>query len=271
MPMSKSKASRSVRMLRAWCPRATSSDTCRSCPSARTLPPSNSTTCWSRRGRSAAHRLRAQRRAIGPAHAPFPHRGGSHDHARRQPAVRRRGTRHCRTARAPASGHLPTAVLPSRSRTAWSRTGPSPSSVPIPRAAHPPYRFADASELHRPANPDSEYGLLLSAGAQRMLDPAAAGPLGRRHDLRGLAAPLRRHVHAGRRRRTVSPARPVPPFARRLRTAHHRTQEGAARNPGTAGIGPRRVQGGAHSSARFRKVRRCACGRASGPIPPSGW
>jgi len=35
----------------------------------------------------------------------------------------------------------------------------------------PPYRFADPRELHHPTNPDSEYGLLHSTGAQRMLLP----------------------------------------------------------------------------------------------------
>ncbi len=35
----------------------------------------------------------------------------------------------------------------------------------------PPYRFADPNELYRTANPHSEYGLLFSAGAQRMLIP----------------------------------------------------------------------------------------------------
>jgi hypothetical protein len=35
----------------------------------------------------------------------------------------------------------------------------------------PPYRFADPSELYRTANPHSDYGLLFSAGAQRMLLP----------------------------------------------------------------------------------------------------
>lgn len=35
----------------------------------------------------------------------------------------------------------------------------------------PPYRFADPRELHSPANPDSEYGLLHSTGAQRMFVP----------------------------------------------------------------------------------------------------
>ncbi|MEW6299739.1 MAG: hypothetical protein AB1671_18760 [Thermodesulfobacteriota bacterium] len=34
-----------------------------------------------------------------------------------------------------------------------------------------PYRFADPRELHRPTNPDSEYGLVFSAGAQRMFVP----------------------------------------------------------------------------------------------------
>jgi len=34
-----------------------------------------------------------------------------------------------------------------------------------------PYRIADALELHRPANPSSEYGLLHSSGAQRLLIP----------------------------------------------------------------------------------------------------
>lgn len=35
----------------------------------------------------------------------------------------------------------------------------------------PPYRFADASQLHRTNNPDTEYGLLLSTSAQRLLLP----------------------------------------------------------------------------------------------------
>ena len=48
--------------------------------------------------------------------------------------------------------------------------------IPLIRAnptggAVAPYRFADASELHHLNNPDSEYGLLHSSGAQRMLIP----------------------------------------------------------------------------------------------------
>jgi hypothetical protein len=35
----------------------------------------------------------------------------------------------------------------------------------------PAYRFADASQLHRTANPDTEYGLLLSTSSQRLLLP----------------------------------------------------------------------------------------------------
>jgi hypothetical protein len=46
--------------------------------------------------------------------------------------------------------------------------------IPLIRAnpvgtVSPPYRFADPRELYRPANPDSEYGLLFAADAQRML------------------------------------------------------------------------------------------------------
>lgn len=67
----------------------------------------------------------------------------------------------------------------------FSRRGPSEPEphrldpnrpIPLIRAnpvggVVPPYRFADPSELYRTANPHSDYGLLFSAGAQRMLLP----------------------------------------------------------------------------------------------------
>jgi hypothetical protein len=48
--------------------------------------------------------------------------------------------------------------------------------IPLIRAnlsggINPPYRIADASELYRPSSPQSEYGLLQSSGAQRLLIP----------------------------------------------------------------------------------------------------
>jgi len=44
------------------------------------------------------------------------------------------------------------------------RANPTGGVIPL-------YRFADPRELHRPTNPDSEYGLLHSTGAQRMFVP----------------------------------------------------------------------------------------------------
>jgi hypothetical protein len=57
----------------------------------------------------------------------------------------------------------------------WRRLDPN-QPLPLIRAnsaaqAPQPYRVADASELHRPSSPHTEYGLLHSSGAQRLLIP----------------------------------------------------------------------------------------------------
>ena len=76
-----------------------------------------------------------------------------------------------------------TPELPNAGQWSFTYRGPSEPEphrlepnrpIPLIRAdpvgaVSPPYRFADPRELHRPANPDSEYGLLFSADAQRML------------------------------------------------------------------------------------------------------
>ncbi|MBA3356192.1 MAG: hypothetical protein H0U18_09710 [Pyrinomonadaceae bacterium] len=79
-----------------------------------------------------------------------------------------------------------TTELPGAGQWTFAYRGPSETEphrleadrpIPLIRAnpasggVVPPYRFADPRELHRPNNPDSEYGLLHSTDAQRMLVP----------------------------------------------------------------------------------------------------
>lgn len=136
-------------------------------------------------------------------------------------------------------------------------------------AVSSPYRFADPRELHRPANPDSEYGLLFSADAQRML---IAQPQLRAGDAT---------IHAG------APLLFADMYALGGTTALFPGRSGVIRcPPAPACSSP--AAGGCVSRFRHRdwapvcsrsrrstslstRTRRSPCDRASAPMPRSGW